>query len=187
MDAQWMNQLSEEDWKNGIIEFQSKLTDSVIEAAVKKIPPEVYAISGKKMEEKLKNRRNALLEYAIKYYRFLALNAYVIGSEQKEFFMVDKDNDNVTVTVSRDGSKDKSQVIYQRTFNQNDTKKIHIMGLDGNDHFKVDEKVSSSIKLYLQGGKGNDIYSVKGKIKATIEDDNYSKNKSVLAINNQQE
>src|SRR5215204_3897541 len=63
MDGQWLNQLNEQDWKDAIIQFQNKLTDSVIETAVSKIPPEIYAISGKKLQEKLKRRRNGLLEH----------------------------------------------------------------------------------------------------------------------------
>lgn len=181
IDAQWMSQLNEQDWKDAITKFQERLTDSVISTAVKKMPKEVYAISGKKLEEKLKNRRNGLLEHAMKYYRFLASNAYVIGSDEQEFFTIEKNDDNISVTAFRDDSKSKDQVIYQRTFDHKDTRKIHIMGLDGNDHFEIKEDVNSSIKLYLEGGKGNDVYSVKGKIKTTIDDDNGIKNKSALA------
>lgn len=50
------------------------------------------------------------------------------------------------------------------------------MGLGGNDHFIVNEKVSSSIKLALKGGEGNDSYSLKGKIITTVEDDEKSNN-----------
>ena len=181
MDAQWLNELNEEDWKTAIVEFQNKLTDSVVERAAKQIPAEVYAISGKKLEEILKNRRDGLLEHALKYYRFLAREPYVIGTAQKEFFNVEKHEDHITVTVSRDGSKDDDQVVYRRTFKDNDTRRINILGLDGNDHFYVAESVTSPIKLCLQGGKGADSYDVKGKIKTTIEDNDNSENKPALA------
>ena len=179
MDGQWLNQLDEQDWKNAIIQFQNKLTDSVIETAIRKIPREIYAISGKKLQEKLKGRRNGLLEHAMDYYRFLATNPYVVGSEEQEFFAVTKEGNDITITASRNGSKDKKDVIYKRTFTPKDTKKIYILGLDGNDHFDIDENVSSSIKLQLEGGNGDDVYNVRGKIKTTIEDDN-SKNKTGL-------
>lgn len=172
IDAQWLNQLDEEDWKKAIINFQNKLTDSVIEIAVKKIPAEVYAFSGKKLETILKNRRNGLLQHALNYYRFLARNTYIIGSDDQEFFTIAQDGDNISVTVSKNGSADKNQVIYQRTFNQKDTKKIFIKGLDGNDHFDIDQNVSSSIMLQLEGGKGNNVYNIKGKIKTKIENKN---------------
>ena len=181
MDAQWLNQLNEDDWKNAIINFQNKLTDSVIEKAVKKIPAAVYAISGKQLAEKLKNRRNGMLEHAMKYYRFLATNAYIIGSDQQEIFTIRKEGENISVTTERNSAKGKSEVIFQRIFKQHETKKIFILGLDGNDHFDIEENVSSSIRLRLQGGDGNDVYSVKGKIKTRIEDDNKSTGKIVLA------
>ena len=182
MDAQWLNQLDEEDWKRAIISFQNNLTDSLIETAVKKIPAEAYAISGKKLELTLKNRRDGLLEHAIKYYQFLATKAFVIGTDEEEYFKVRKEGDDITVTALRNNSKEKNQVFYKRKFNQKDTKQIFILGLDGNDHFEIDDTVTSSIKLVLQGGKGNDIYSVKGNIKTRIEDDDAATNKTALAI-----
>jgi hypothetical protein len=54
------------------------------------------------------------------------------------------------------------------------------MALAGNDHFDIDEKVSSSIRLNLEGGEGDDIYIVKGKIKYKIGDSDSIVN-SVLA------
>jgi hypothetical protein len=183
MDGQWLNRLDANDWKNTITEFQNKLTDSVIERAVKKMPREVYAISGRELTQTLKNRRNGLLKHAMQYYEFLATNAYVLGSDQKEYFHVKAQGDDISISVFRNGSEKKNQLIYQRTFNQTDTKKIFILGLGGNDHFEIDEAVSSTIRLQLEGGKGADVYSVKGKIKIKIEDKTID-NKTVLATTN---
>ena len=167
MDGQWLNQLDEQDWKNAIVEFQHNLTDSVIEQAVRKIPREVYAISGKKLAQKLKGRRNGLLEHAMEYYRFLSTNVYVIGTNQQEFFKVSQEGDNITVTTLTE----KKDIVYKRSFTGNDTKKIFILGLAGNDHFEIDENVNSSIRVQLEGGDGDDVYRRKGKIKSTIEDE----------------
>ena len=104
------------------------------------------------------------------YYRFLATNAYVIGTDEQEIFTISKNGDDITVTTERSNSAGKNDIIYTRRFNQKDTKKIYILGLDGNDHFKIDENVHSSIKLQLEGGKGHDVYNLKGKIKSRIED-----------------
>ena len=180
MDAQWMNQLSEEDWKNAIVNFQNKLTDSVIGTAVRKMPPEIYAMSGRQLEQKLKNRRDGLLEHALEYYRFLAMNAFIIGSDEEEFFTVGKDSDRVSVKVERNDSG-KRQVIYQRSFDEKDTKKIHLLGLNGNDQFKIEENVSSPIRILIEGGEGKDVYDLKGKIKTTLEDKDDAKGISSLA------
>ena len=111
------------------------------------MPVEIYAMSGKKLEKKLRNRRNGLLQHAINYYRFLAYKAYVIGTDEEEHFKVSQNGDKLVVTVFRKGSQNKSDIIYQRTFDKTDTRQIHMMGLGGNDSFTVDESVSSPIEL----------------------------------------
>ena len=117
----------------------------------------------------------------MKYYRFLATNAFIIGTDDQEFFTIKKEGDNITVIGSATNSADKDQVIYQRTFTRKDTRKIFIKGLGGNDHFDIDENVSSSIILQLEGGDGDDLYNVKGDIKTRIEDHNNAGSKTSLA------
>jgi hypothetical protein len=180
MDSQWMNELDADDWKSAIIDFQNKLTDSIIERAVNKMPAEVYAYSGKELTRKLKNRRNGLLVHAMRYYKFLAGNVYVLGTDEGEYFKVTAEGDRISVTAFSKKSGSKDNITYQRTFNENDTRKIFIIGLGGKDHFEVDEKVSSSITLQLEGGKGDDVYSVRGKIRTKIEDKSID-SKKVLA------
>lgn len=181
MDAQWLNQLNADDWKNAITSFQNKLTDSVISVAVQKMPAEIYELSGRKLEEKLRNRRNGLLEYGLDYYRFLAYNAYIIGTDDDEVFKVTQREDKVHVEVFKDGSAKKSDLIYHRSFDAADTRQIHLMGLDGNDSFTIDDAVSDQMKFIVEGGKGKDIYNFKRKMKVIIGDDEENKSASSTA------
>jgi hypothetical protein len=71
MDIKFTNRLQKKDWEMIIGEFQNNVTDSVIERAIKKQPPEIFAIRGKEMIEKLKSRRDGLLKNGMKYYSFL--------------------------------------------------------------------------------------------------------------------
>ncbi|TMI93778.1 MAG: hypothetical protein E6H08_09995 [Bacteroidetes bacterium] len=71
LDKQLLSPLSKTDWETVIREFQNKVSDSVIISAVKKQPPEIFAIRGNKLIEKLKSRRDGLLKQAMKYYSFL--------------------------------------------------------------------------------------------------------------------
>lgn len=170
MDAQWLNQLDEQDWKEGINRFQAAVTDSVISTAVRRLPREIYELNGKGLEEKLRSRRDGLSIHAMRYYKFLATNAFVLGSDEKEYFRVSKGEDGLTVRASRNGEFKKKDLIYERTFDD-DTKQIQIIGLGGNDEYVIDENVSSKIKLQLIGGEGNDQYTLKGNIRAKIKDE----------------
>ena len=48
----------EKDWENAIASFQQNISDDVIHKAVMKLPPEIYAIDGLSIEEKLKSRKH---------------------------------------------------------------------------------------------------------------------------------
>ena len=72
MDKRFTSQLKKEDWEAIIKEFQNNVTDSVIESAIKKQPPEIFSIRGNEMIEKLRSRRDGLLKQVMKYYNFLS-------------------------------------------------------------------------------------------------------------------
>jgi hypothetical protein len=70
-DKQFTSSLTKEDWEKIIKEFQKNISDSVIESAIKKQPKEIFAINGNELIEKLKSRRDGMLEHVMKYYSFL--------------------------------------------------------------------------------------------------------------------
>ena len=71
LDKQITGTLKKEDWETIIKEFQKNVSDTVIESAIKKQPPEIFAIRGNELIEKIKSRRDGLLKHAMKYYHFL--------------------------------------------------------------------------------------------------------------------
>ena len=71
LDKQIMAPLKKEDWETIIKEFQKNVSDSVIEAAIKKQPREIFAIRGDELIEKLQSRRDGLLKHAMKYFDYL--------------------------------------------------------------------------------------------------------------------
>jgi hypothetical protein len=177
-DKIFLNELDAHIWQRTIKKFQNKLTDDVIERAVKKLPKEVYAINGAMLESRLKSRRNTLLEGAMKYYRFIAGTVDISGTEEEELFEI-KSNDNLlSISVYRlKENRIRDKKIYERSFNAEDTRFINLTGHGGNDHFVIAENISSEIKLKISGGSGKDIYELNGKIKTAVYDSLSDKNK----------
>ena len=70
-DKRFTDQLQKEDWEMIIKQFQNNVTDSVIEAAIKKQPKEIFAIGGNELIGKLISRRDGLLKHAMTYYSLL--------------------------------------------------------------------------------------------------------------------
>lgn len=71
MDKRCTDQLSKEDWIRITKDVQNNISDGIIESAIKKQPPEIFAIRGNKIIKTLKARRNYLLENVMKYYSVL--------------------------------------------------------------------------------------------------------------------
>ncbi|CAN5200619.1 metallophosphoesterase [soil metagenome] len=178
LDRFFMNELTETDWKNIIQEFQNKMTDAVIDDAVKKLPPEIYAIDGKMITEKLKGRRNVLMNEGMKYYRFISREVTVHGTNDAEYFQVSNTTDNKVQVLMRKRKKtsEPGAIVYNRVFDPSVTKEIRLFGLNNDDHFDIADNVNTKIKLRIIGGRGNDTFDIKGKINNKIYDFNGEKN-----------
>jgi hypothetical protein len=72
LDKWFTDQLPKEDWEMIIKQFQNNVSDSVIEAAMRKQPKEIFAIRGNELIEKLKSRKDGLLKHVMEYYSFLS-------------------------------------------------------------------------------------------------------------------
>ena len=181
-DRIFLTDLDEKEWKKTIEEVQQKLNDSVIIQAVKKLPPEVYPMHGKTIDDKLISRRSALTTEGIRFYKFLSKQVNVIGSNQKEYFRISQDEQGLQVKVYSREESDTSFLMYDRVFNPSVTHEIRLYGLNGDDLFEIDSNVRSRIKFRIIGGKGNDTFNIKGHVENLLYDmnveGNYIKNKS---------
>jgi|CXWL01.1.fsa_nt_gi predicted MPP superfamily phosphohydrolase len=186
-DRLFLTGLDEKEWEKTVADFQQNLTDSVIRGAIKKMPPEIFAIDGETMISKLINRRNLMPEKAMTYYKFISKKVNVIGSNEREYFKVSNYGEGLQVRVyALSKGDDTSFIMYNRIFNPSVTREIRLYGLNDDDVFNIEENASSRIKLRIIGGKGYDTFDVRGKIEVLLYDQkttdntdgNYIKNSS---------
>ncbi|WP_439697593.1 hypothetical protein ACFGVS_04215 [Mucilaginibacter sp. AW1-7] len=161
-DRYFLNQLSEEDWKEQIAFVQNKLTDNLIKSAVKRMPDTIFKLSGAEIIGKMIARRNILDKQAMEYYRFIAKQVEIPASDKTDKFTVNSEaGGNLTVTVNKikkDGSIDK--ITYKRTFKPNVTEEVRLYGFAGDDQFVVTGSNPSPIKVRMVGGDGVDSFYV---------------------------
>jgi hypothetical protein len=93
----------------------------------------------------------------IDYYRFLSKEVNIVGTNQRELFVIDKqDGGRVQVTVNKIAKGGQvSSTIYNRVFNPDETKELRIYGLEDNDSFVV-KGGATRIKIRMVGGAGED-------------------------------
>ncbi|TXK48048.1 hypothetical protein FVR03_08435 [Pontibacter qinzhouensis] len=170
IDQRALPELTAKDFAELATELQASLSDQVIEQAVRQFPDSVYKLVGESYIRKLKNRRDKLPEAAQEFYKILAKEALVVGTDEEDIFEVKRLNDDETaVTVWR--ASDKKQV-YHRVFNRAETDLITLYGLAEDDEFKVSGEVNKGIKVKIVGGRGEDemkdTSQVKGLRRKTI-------------------
>jgi len=161
-DRYFLNQLDEDDWKEQVTELQSKLTDSVIFAAIKLLPDTIFFLTGNKLVNTIINRRNNIAKTAMEYYRFIATNVDIPASNKNERFEIYNDSAAALAIRINKIKKDNTigNAIYKRSFDPAITKEIRLYGLDGNDVFVAGNKNPSSIKIRMVGGNGIDSFTM---------------------------
>ncbi|UII19402.1 hypothetical protein [Fulvivirga ligni] len=160
LDMLLLSGLDAEDWVSMSNTIKNELTDEIIDSAMKAMPPEIYAINGPTIAKKLKNRRDQLPKEIIDYYRYLMKEPTVYGTDKHEHFeikVVNNGDVNVKIYKSKkDGEL--RDLLYDKTFKRNETKRLKLVGLAGNDsfHFLGDERTPINITVY--GGADEDAY-----------------------------
>ena len=168
IDRIFSNKLVKADWETIATNMQQQLTDNVIESAIKNMPPEIFAIRGNTLIEKLKSRRSHLVEYAVDYYRLLSEESEVVGTKKDDYFEIDHlaNNETSVKLFSMNDRREKSAApFYSRIFKENETDEIRIYGIAGNDIYNVTGEMNREINMRIIGGKDRD--SITDNSKAT--------------------
>ncbi|TWI92413.1 BamA/TamA family outer membrane protein [Chitinophaga japonensis] len=185
-DRSFMNGLSEKQWQEHAQLLTQQLTDSVLQAAVRRFPDTVRAMVGNTTFARLKGRRDGLEEAALKYYRFLARDVDIPGTRKNELFTIEKQPEGRLAVNVRKISKggDLEQTIYSRIFDPADTREIRLYSLGGDDRFVISGDHRSPIRIRLVGGKDPDTYidsSTAGGKKLRIYDLKHGKDSFMLS------
>ncbi len=164
LDHRFTNEEPLETWTTIAKDLQARLTDAEIESAVKRLPPEIFPISGQRIIDNLKARRNNLVSYAEAYYKFLAREVDIVGTKEKEIFDVHSQPDGkMKVNVfRRENDSTRGKYLYERVFDPAETKEVRLYGVGGADRFQIAGEADKSIKLRIIGGPEKDEYTTMG-------------------------
>jgi hypothetical protein len=167
-DKTFLNELDADTWQQAIQTLQQLVSDSIIEASIKILPPSVYAMDGERLTSKLKSRRDGLLKNAMQYYQYLSASVTINGTDEEELFVVSGKDGKLLVSVFKKDQPD--QKFYERLFDPAITHEIRLNGLNGNDRFITEKSARSKIRLKIYGKEGKDVYDIQGSIKTKVVD-----------------
>ena len=160
-DRFFLNSLDRGQWTSELQRMQAALTDSVLEAAVRALPPEIYARNGERLLRQLKGRRDDLLTRGLRYYRFLSGYVDVYGTDQDEEFLVSGSGDSVRVQVFALKAGRRDRLLYSRLFVRSDTRLLRLWAFHGKDRFTL-EPGPSRFRFELNADDPGDEYQLSG-------------------------
>ena len=163
LDRNLLNKLTKSQWIEIAQEIKAKLSDHIIDSAVRRMPKEVFAKAGEEIIFKLKSRRDQLPEVAEEYYGILAKEVSITGSDKKEYVNIHSFGDSTTITMCKLNNKDKIEKnIYMRTFSKKETNEVRLFALKGRDSIIIDGDVSK-VKIRVIGGEDEDYIADKSE------------------------
>lgn len=154
-------QLSEDAWMSAATAFKTIVTDSVLEAALQRLPPSVYHLRHDVLLKKLVARRDRIPVAMNKYYRFIQKIADIQTSDKNEWVQVsDAPNGGLNVRIARINKHGRVEdELMNKDFLPGLTKEIRIYTRDGNDSITLNNN-NSTIRLRFIGGKDRKVYHV---------------------------
>jgi len=141
MDRRFLAGLGPAAWDSVVATIQAHVTDSLIEAAVARMPPEMYRQDGAELSRILKARRDRLPGAAEEYYRLLAgwVDVHLTG-DGSIVEVTRMSEGQLAVTAWRagpNGMRRDSVPSYSRVFHHDETREVRLY-LDGRrDHVTI--------------------------------------------------
>jgi hypothetical protein len=153
-DRRMLGSLDKTVWDSVATSLMGRITDQVIDNAMRALPPE-YASFSPRVAAKLKARRDGLRGAADRYYHELWRVADIHGTDA---------DDQVTVVRAGEGLVDvrmesgKQGTYFSRRFDLGETKEIRIYLHGGDDKATVEGNVRKSIPVRIIGGNGTNTF-----------------------------
>jgi len=158
LDRLLLESLDRPVWDSVASDLQRRITDQVIDSAVRRLPIQEFRLAGDRLNTWLRERRDGIRGMAETYYRYLAKQADLHGTDRADRVTVTRDpGPRNEVTVLMEAGSDSGMVRQaQRTFRPSDTREVRIYLHGGDDTVQVLGNGGGKIKIRIIGGEGQD-------------------------------
>jgi hypothetical protein len=157
LDRLILNGLDREDWQTVLTGFIQALPDSLIQQAVRRLPPPVYSLNGERIANTLVQRRDHMAESVMDYYSFVAGNVLLYGTDRAEHFEITSNGDSVHVAI-RDIPTNILRL--ERYFVPAETQCLRIVALGGDDRYSISGLLPQGLQLSIDGGPGKNNFHI---------------------------
>lgn len=155
IDRRFLSGVEWKTWDSTAAYVVSRLTDSVIDDATKRMPPAYYRVAGPRLAANLKARRDQLRSFARTFYLYMAQRSEVHGTMEAEtVHLAYQENGGVEVRVSRRVDAEAAAPWFVRRYVAGETRRLDLHLAGGKDRIIVTGPRSQAISITVLDGKG---------------------------------
>ena len=160
LDREFLAELDKAAWDSVVTTFCGDLPDPVIESAVRKLPPPHFKLVGETLADALKSRRDALPEFAGKYYELITRQPEIQATDKDEYVQCEHmPNGDLVVRIGliKGAGGERKAPYFQRTFHPEESREVRIYLRGGEDRAEI-SGTKGRIVLRIDGGGGDDTF-----------------------------
>lgn len=161
LDRELLVELDKAAWDSVVTAFCKDLPDPVIEDAVRKLPEPYYEMLGATLTDALKSRRDALPDFASRYYKFITRKPEIQATDQNEYVQCEHlPNGDLVVSIGliTDPDGERMKPYFQRTFHPDESREVRIYLRGGDDSAEI-LGTKGDITVRIDGGGGDDTFT----------------------------
>ena len=157
LDRRFLVGLERPVWDSVALGLQARLTDEAIEAAVAQLPGPYHPLDSTRLAKALKRRRDHLPEAARRFYRHLAGEVEIHGTDKDELAVVEREDGRyATVTIALREGEGAAEPYYRRRFDAEETGEVRLVLHGGDDRVVVRGPGGGGIRVRVLPGAGTD-------------------------------
>jgi hypothetical protein len=157
LDRRLLSGLSREKWDSTAAFLRARLTDEVIDAAVRRLPPEYHAVEGAALAAALKSRRDQLPQAAAELYALQAREVDLHSTDEPERAEITRLEDGSVDVVVHTEKDRPGEPYYRRRFVPAETREVRVFLHGGDDRALVrGASREKGVLVRVIGGGGDD-------------------------------
>jgi hypothetical protein len=166
LDRRLLSGLTRTDWDAAVAALRGRLTDDVIDGAVRRLPAEIHAQVGAELAGTVRARRDALPAAAEAFYHQLAFVVDVHGTDAADRATIEREADgSATVSLYPAGGSEPS---FQRHFKAGETREVRVHLAGGDDQATVLGQGQPRVLVRVVGGAGDDTLADQGSTEGGV-------------------
>jgi hypothetical protein len=158
IDRGFLTRLSREEWQAIVQDVMRRLSDDVIDRALRELPAGHYELLAEEHGRLLRDRRDRLAEAAEDLYRIVFRYTDVYASDSADVAEVTREPDG-TVRVSLRTPSGTPARAYDRTFFPDETREVRLYLFGGDDSVTITGEGGERIRVLVSGGGGADAFA----------------------------